>query len=189
MDENKKAALLNATVELLKKSEHPETVTSRQIAASAGVNIAMINYYFGAKEELESRAVGKILSDASKIFHAPPDPSDPPKERLRKILKQFCQVILKYRRYTKIYVPHILLEDEIRLPLYVLPEIREHFGNRRSDTECRVAAYEMISFLQLVLYRSEEFLRYTGMNLSEESACGRLIDWELELFLPEVEKP
>ena len=189
MEGNKKEALLSAAIELLKKSDRPETVTSRQLAACAGVNTAMINYYFGSKENLESQAVEKILDDEAKIFQMPPNPSDSPKERLRKILKQICQVVLKYQRYTKIYVPHLLLEDEIILPLYVLPEIREHFGNRQSDMECRVIAYEMISFLQLAFYRSDAFLRYVGMNLSDENASNRLIDWELELFLPEVRKP
>ncbi len=189
MEENKKEALLNATVELLKKSDRPETITSRQLAACAGVNTAMINYYFGSKKNLESQAVEKILDDVAKIFQMPPNPSDPPKERLRQILKQICQVVLKYQRYTKIYVPHLLLEDEISLPLYVFPEIREHFGNCRSDMECRVIAYEMISFLQLAFYRSDAFLRYVGMNLSDENASNWLIDWELELFLPEVKEP
>lgn len=189
MEENRKDALLDATIELLKESERPETITSRQIAARAGVNIAMINYYFGSKEKLESRAVEKILDDAAAIFQTPPNPSDPPKERLRQILKQICQIVLKYQRYTKIYVPHLLLEEEISLPMYVFPEIREHFADRRSDMECRVIAYEMISFLQLAFYRSDAFLRYAGMDLSEESASDWLIDWELELFLPEVEKP
>ena len=189
MEENKKAALLKAVMELLKESERPERITSRQIAARAGVNIAMINYYFGSKEKLAAQAVGEILASAAKIFQMPSNPSDPPKERLRRILKQICQVVLKYQRYTKIYIPHLLLEDEISLPMYVLPEIREYFGNRRNDMECRVIAYEMISFLQLVFYRSDAFLRYVGMNLSEESASNWLIDWELELFLPEVKKP
>jgi AcrR family transcriptional regulator len=188
VEENKKETLLNATVELLKKSDRPETITSRQIAASAGVNTAMINYYFGSKEELETQAVGKILEEAAKIFQMPPNPSDPPKERLRQILKQMCQIVIKYQRYTKIYVPHLLLEEEISLPMYVFPDIREHFGSRRSDMECRVIAYQMISFLQLAFYRSDAFLRYVGMNLSEESASNWLIDWELEIFLPEVKE-
>lgn len=74
------------------------------------------------------------------------------------------------------------MEDEIDLPLYVFPEIRKHFGNRRSDMEDRIIAYEMISFLQLVFYRSDAFLRYVGMNLPDENVSNWLIDWELELF-------
>lgn len=184
-DAGLKQTLLEAAKELLQESEKPEGLTSRQIAARAGTNAAMINYYFGSKEKLLSEAVGGILALAAGIFYAPPDPSVPPKERLRGILLEVCALMLKYRRYTRIYVPHLLLEDEISLPLYVFPEIRAHFGGKRSETECRIIAYQMISFLQLAFYRSEAFLRYAGMNLSESEACEALIDLELDLFLPE----
>jgi Bacterial regulatory proteins, tetR family. len=41
-------SLINAAEELLKDCHSPEEVTSRKIAAQAGVNAAMINYCFGS---------------------------------------------------------------------------------------------------------------------------------------------
>lgn len=187
-DDNIKKALMEAAKRLLSESETPEDITSRQIASLAGTNAAMINYYFGSKDALMSKAVEQLLDAASEIFHAVPDPADSPKERLRKILYEICVVVLKYQSYTKIYVPHLLLEDEISLPFYILPQIREHFGEKKDETRCRIIAYQLVSFLQLAFYRSNEFLHYTGLNLSEKEACERLIDFELELFLPEGEK-
>lgn len=183
--EPRQAALLTAAAALLRESEHPERVTSREIAARAGGNAAMINYYYGSKEKLMARAVEKILDEAAAVFHQPPDPTVLPKERLRRVMLHIGRTVLKYRRYTRVYVPHMLLEEEIRLPEYILPELREHFGKQRSEAECRVIAYEMVSFLQLAFYRSDAFLRYSGIDLSDERACGRLIDWELEQFLKE----
>lgn len=187
-DEDQKTALLKATIDLLKEAEQPEKVTSRQIAGRAGVNLAMINYYFGSKEALTSQAVSKILDAASGVFHSPVHPSESPKERLRHILREICQIVVKYRRYTKLYIPHLLLEDEITLPQLVLPEIRDHFGTQKSETECRMIAYEMISFLQLAFYRADAFMRYTGINLTMEDAVVKLIDWELEQFLPDKKR-
>ena len=187
-EENQKQLLLNAAKALMEKSGQPEKITSRQIAACAGVNAAMINYYFGSKDVLLSMAVGEILEKASGLFQSPPNPSDSPKERLRQILGEVCMLVLKYRQYTKILIPHLLMEEEINLPQYVLPEIREHFGTNKSEIDCRIIAYEMISFLQLAFYRTDAFLHYSGINLSEESACNMLIDWELNQFLPEVTK-
>lgn len=183
-DENQKAVLLKATMELLEEAEQPEKVTSRQIAARAGVNLAMINYYFGSKEALTSQAIAEILNVSAGIFKSPVNPSEPPKERLRHILRKICHVVVKYQRYTSIYVPHLLLEDEITLPQHILPEIRDYFGTKKSETESRIIAYEMISFLQLAFYRADAFERYTGIDLTKESADIELIDWELEQFLP-----
>lgn len=187
-DEDQKTALLKATIDLLKEAEQPEKVTSRQIASRAGVNLAMINYYFGSKEALTSQAVSKILDAASGVFHSPVHPFESPKERLKHILREICQIVVKYRRYTKLYIPHLLLEDEITLPQLVLPEIRGHFGTQKSETECRMIAYEMISFLQLAFYRADAFMRYTGINLTMEDAVVKLIDWELEQFLPDKKR-
>lgn len=186
-DGEQRNSLIAAAASLMEEAERPEKITSRQIAARAGTNAAMINYYFGSKDALLAKAVEKILDAASGIFRYSPDSSDPPKERLRRILRQICGIVLKYRRYTKVYVPHLLLEAPIDLPQYILPEIREYFGGSRCEVAYRVAAYQMISFLQLAFYRSDEFLRYTGVDLSEKDACEQLIDWELEQFLPEGE--
>lgn len=187
-DENQKAALLKATIGLLEEAEQPEKVTSRQIASRAGVNLAMINYYYGSKEALTSQAVSRILDVSAGIFQTSGNPSESPKERLRHIFIEICHIVVKYQRYTKLYVPHLLLEDEITLPQLILPEIRDHFGTRRSETECRMIAYEMISFLQLVFYRTDAFMRYTGIDLTKEGTAIELIDWELELFLPDSGK-
>lgn len=181
--EDQKKDILKASLELLRGTDCPEKITSRQIAAQAGVNVAMINYYYGSKDNLISQAVAGILEEASAVFVSPPNPEAPPKERLRQILRNICLVVLKYRRYTKIYVPHLLLSDEITLPQYILPEIREYFKARRNEKECRIIAYQIISFMQLAFYRSDDFLRYAGIDLSEEQACCRLVDWELDVFL------
>ncbi len=187
-DENQKELLLQATVALLKEAERPEKVTSRQIADHAGVNLAMINYYFGSKDALVARAVSTILDVSSEIFRAPADPAETPKERLRNILRQICMLVVKYRRYTRLYVPHLLLEEEITLPQYLLPEIRAHFGGRRDETECRVIAYELVSFLQLAFYRDEAFLKYAGINLSDEETVEQVLDLQLKLLLPDDRK-
>lgn len=183
--DDRKQALLDAAKQLLEEEPEPERVTSRRIAARAGVNAAMINYYFRSKDRLLRKAVGELLNISAGIFSVPPAPGLSPKERLRSVLRAICGVVLRYSRYTRVYVPHLLLEDEIRLPDYILPEIREHFGERKNETECRIAAYQIISFLQLVFYRSDAFFRYTGLNLSEDEACRALIDMELDLLLPE----
>lgn len=182
--ENQKEALLKATTELLEESEKPEEITSRQIVARANVNLAMINYYYGSKEVLMSQAVSRILDISAQIFHSPVNASESPKERLRHVLMKICLMVVKYQRYTKLYIPYLLLEDEITLPQYLLPEIKGHFGNEKSDTECRMIVYEMVSFLQLAFYRADALTRYTGKDWSTESAVKELIDWELEQFLP-----
>jgi AcrR family transcriptional regulator len=187
-DENQKELLLQAATALLEEAERPEKVTSRQIAERAGTNLAMINYYFGSKDTLVALAVSHLLDVSAELFQSPPGPAESPKERLRGIMLQICRRVVKYRRYTRLYVPHLLLEEEITLPQYILPEIRAHFGGSRDETVCRMIAYEMISFLQLAFYRADAFLRYDGLNLADEEAACRFVNLQLDLLLPEERK-
>lgn len=183
--DDRKQALLDAAKELLKEENEPERLTSRRIAAKAGVNAAMINYYYRSKDRLLRKAVRELLNVTDGFFGTPPVSGLSPKERLREELRAVCVVVLRYSRYACVYVPHLLLEDEIRFPDFILPEIRAHFGGEKSETECKIAAYQLISFLQLAFYRVDEFFRYTGLNISEDKACRALIDMELDLLLPE----
>jgi hypothetical protein len=76
-----------------------------------------------------------------------------------------------------------LLQEEITHPYEVLPIIKKHFGSKKSDAECRVIAYQMISFMQLVFFRSEEFIKYSGINIYDAKQRNDLIDMQLNLFL------
>jgi len=49
--DQRRAAILEAAIEVLASDGIAET-TTRKIAARAGVNQAMLRYYFGSKDEL-----------------------------------------------------------------------------------------------------------------------------------------
>ena len=49
--------LIHATKELLLTVQNPEKITARQIASKANVNLAMINYCFGSKDELLKKTI------------------------------------------------------------------------------------------------------------------------------------
>ena len=182
--EKQKEVLISAAKDLLEQSEKPEDITSRAIAERAGVNAAMINYYFQSKDKLLTAAVGEIISASAEKFHLP-NRNLPPKQRLAEILWEICHSVLKYERLSKIFVPQMLLEGKIEAPFYLLPDIRAHFGGRKNETECRVIACQLVSFLQLAFYRSDAFYKYTGIDLTSEEECRKLFDMELNLLLPE----
>jgi AcrR family transcriptional regulator len=179
---NSKEQLISAVIKLLSESEEPANITARQIAAEAGTNLAMINYYFKSKDELLNVAIGKIIENSAEKFRTPAA-DIPPKEQLREMLVFLGSQVMKYSGYTKISIPYILLQDEIKGPLYILPYLKAYFGERKSELECRIIAYEMLSFMQLAFFRSDAFYRYTGVDLTNEKTCNELVDMQLNLFL------
>ena len=179
---NSKEQLVSATIKLLSEAEEPSEITARQIAAEAGTNLAMINYYFKSKDELLNIAIGRIIENSAEKFRTP-SADIPPKEQLREMLYFLGNLVIKYSRYTKIFVPYILLQDEIKGPFYILPYLKAYFGETKSELECRIIAYEMLSFMQLIFFRSDAFYQYTGANLTDEKTCNELVNMQIKLFL------
>lgn len=175
--------LLKATEELLLEMESPDEITTRQIAAKAGTNVAMINYCFQSKDELLNDAIGHIIQDSAEIKRNANDTGIPAINRLWNMLWELCELVLKFRKFTKLSIPYLLLQSDIETPLYILPLVREHFVSEKSEEECRVIAYQLISFIQLVFYRSEAFSRYSGINILEPAEAERLLETEFRLLL------
>lgn len=58
---NAKEKIYKAALELLGAGEDAQGITTRQIAAKAGVNLALVNYYYRSKENLLSEVVGRMM--------------------------------------------------------------------------------------------------------------------------------
>ncbi len=93
--------ILNAAIGLLAKSD-PETITIRQIAARAEVNIAAINYHFRSKENLIDEAAYTFSSTSFALgMQLLKNRDIDPAERLRQFLKGYAKGLVEYRGVTK----------------------------------------------------------------------------------------
>ncbi|MFT5873049.1 MAG: AcrR family transcriptional regulator [Clostridium sp.] len=182
-NENTKEKLILATIKLLSINQDPTQITARQIVAEAKTNLAMINYCFKSKEALMNIAIGRIIASSANRFKVIQDEGITLKEQLKRMLYDLCEITVSYSQFTKISIPYILLQDEITLPLDILPIIKEYFDTKKSETECRIIAYQMISFMQLIFLRSEDFMKYSGINIFNAEERNNLIDMQINLFL------
>jgi len=87
--------ILYVTMDLINK-EGFEAVTVRKVASLADVNIAMINYYFGSKENLMNEAVQTIISTLQKSFNVLYDENMTPRERLKAFLVRYAKGLQTY---------------------------------------------------------------------------------------------
>jgi len=94
-DISTKENILRATL-LLIKDEGFEHLTTRKIASIAGVNISLVNYYFGSKEKLLNEALRVILDKLNECFIPLDDESLPPKERLHLFLLNYIEHLHQY---------------------------------------------------------------------------------------------
>lgn len=83
------------------KSEGIEGVTIRKLSLLAGVNVSLVNYYFGSKEKLISEAI-KIQFDSFKeAFSVLEENESPPLARLKKFLLQYTSLMQEHPELIK----------------------------------------------------------------------------------------
>ena len=187
MKTDAKEQILDTTVQLLLDSEDPESITVRDIAAAAGVQLAMINYYFRSKDELLYQAVvvlrnkmaGDWLSAKGK------DKEMNPYMRFREMCIALCAMSVKYSKYIRLTVEYELTKAEIVSTQHTLPLIREICGDKRSETSIRITAYEIISTLQLIFFRAKDISAYLGFDVLEYDRMVEIIDTILAIHFPE----
>jgi len=177
-----KNRILDTTKTLLLTLEDPGTITARQIASKANVNLAMINYCFQSKEKLLKAATDEIISDEfSKIYMG--EPESPAKERLKSLLFDISEMTLKFEKITRMSVPYLIFDAPIELPIMILPYVKEHFGEKADENRCRMISFELVTVLQIVLYRKNDFSLFAGIPLKTSEDFRAFINKQVNLLL------
>ncbi|MBP5414328.1 MAG: TetR/AcrR family transcriptional regulator, partial [Lachnospiraceae bacterium] len=133
--QNTKDRLIESTLILMENMDDPLNVTSRQIAAKAGVKPGMINYCFGSRENLiyqtfqkqylsflKEKNVEKILS------------SDlPPKELLKKIHFVVAKCLVENPKFTKAITGFVLFSRDLSKESFSFPYVKKHYAGKKTD--------------------------------------------------------
>ncbi|MEC0240785.1 TetR/AcrR family transcriptional regulator [Paenibacillus dokdonensis] len=90
-----KMDILNATVELIQE-EGVACATLRRISEKAETNLALVNYHFGSKDKLISKAIGKLVGTFDDAFAVLEDDSMEPIERLKQFFYRYLSHLQQY---------------------------------------------------------------------------------------------
>jgi len=165
---NVKDRLLYATTKLLTESSDASKITARQIAAKADANLAMINYYFASKDALVSAAVDKMITYRAFELEIIKEKNISAKQRLIEFLQKMADIAVEYSPCIKTTVPYTLLKKEIAEPYHILPMVKECLGDNYSETEHRIIAYQLTTFIQITFFRSDDFKKYSGLDIMDK---------------------
>ncbi|MCW6109022.1 TetR/AcrR family transcriptional regulator [Clostridium sporogenes] len=180
---NTKNQLIESVMELLQECKDVSEITSRKITERAKVNLSTINYHFESKDELINIAANKLIRDlANTYFEDMKNDVKSPKDKLRYFLTRISDIVVHYRKYTKEMMPYILLKGEFAETIEILPLVKECFQGSKSGEECKIISYQLISFMQLVFYRADEFKFFSNIDINIKEERDKLIDIQLDLF-------
>jgi len=159
---NAKTKIYQATLELLASGEEASQISSRQIAAKAGVNLALVNYYYQSKENLLSEVVGNMMGKIiSQIIEDDDSSPGDAESRLRDILTSTIDVAFMHENICKIAIRTELKRGCVNSCTMIMPFLKEMFtGYSKTDLD--------IIALQFMLPLHHIFL--------EPELYGRLLD-------------
>lgn len=181
-----RAALLAAAEQLMTSCNDASQLTSREITQKAGVNLAMINYCFGSREQLLAEAFGTVMSRAQLA-----DPqlneimkSDiPPAQKLAEIHIAMMKLMLDNFRYSGPVTRYILLERDLVSGMDSLPLVMEHFHGQKSEEECRLITFILSSLNELAVLKHAELKEHCGIDLKDGDQLRRFVNDNISIFL------
>lgn len=148
---NAKAKIYQATLELLASGEEASQVSTRQIAAKAGVNLALVNYYYQSKENLLSEVVGNMMEGIINQIMKGDSGLENAESRLRDILISTADAAFMHENICKIAIMTELKKGCSNSCAMIISFLKEMFkGYGKADLDI-IALQLMLPFHHIVL--------------------------------------
>lgn len=188
MDENAKDAkerIMNTVVGLMLAQKDVSKITNREIAKLAGVNSALINYYYQSKENLLKQAVGVCMSQMAGHLLEDKTKKKEPLQRLKNVLCDISAFAVEHRFLSEIAISGELKSGNLGTVGTILPLLREIYGDKKTDYELKLIALQIIIPLQVILLNPREYTKSLGEDVTDLKSSFQLLD----TFIDNVLRP
>ncbi len=187
---DKKTHILESAEELFSRKGF-EAATVRDIADAAGVNLAMISYYFGSKEKLlESLFEERMISMKLKVESLLKDEELTPFEKVESIIESFVLKVMNKLAFYKILTCEQIMKKnpvvvnlvrEMKLSYAVLFTELIKEGQKakvfKKNIDVSMLHITMTGTVTHLVINKEYYLGYHGLeNLSEEAQTKLLTE-------------
>ncbi len=180
-NEDAKQALMEAAVSLMRETEDPRSLTVRQIAGRANVNAALVNYYYGSKDELIHAAVDEIMQAEAGRWLMMPNGEADPILRLKDMLRQMSDMVINYFQFTKVSLEFSITQGDTDIPQMLLPLMRSILPGR-DERELRLLSFMLITGLQSAVIRHDAFHSYTGYDPFDKKQRDEILNRLVDVF-------
>ena len=180
--------IMKTVTGLIREGKDMSKVTNRDIAALAGVNSALINYYYQSKENLLNQAVGLCMSDRADALLAEVLGEADPVRRLKTFLRGISAFAVEQRFLSELSIAGELKSGNENTIRTILPILREIYGDGKTELELRLLALQIIVPLQVILLNQAAYVKSLGADVSEIPGGLRLLDTLVDNVITNVKK-
>ena len=111
MNTSKQDIILDAAENLFAQNGFNGT-TTRSIASQAGVNIAMLSYYFGSKKQLLHAVIERFSNRLVEVFHQIDQTKKSPTDKLRNWIEAYIDYIFEHPNHARIVYRQVSVSQE-----------------------------------------------------------------------------
>ncbi len=183
--ENAKERIYRATLELLAGGADAGRVTTRQIAAKADVNPALVNYHYRSKENLISEVVAKMMEGIIDPIMA--GGGEGAENRLRAIMTATADAAFAYEKICKVALAAELKRGCKNSCAMVMPLLKELFP-RYSPSNLVVIALQLMLPLHHIGLEPELFGGIMGVDFFIKQQRDCKINEIISCVLKEYER-
>ena len=185
-----KDKIFQAAMELVTEGKTDQQITTREIASKAGVNLALVNYYYQSKENLLSQVVGTMMGDIIEQSNQNSQTGTDAQTKLRNMLLVTADAAFKYRNICKIAISLELKSGCGNSCKLVTPLLKEILTECDESDLNIIALLLMIPFHHIVL-KPEFYSRYLDTDFFDEKKrkqkINQMINCALSGRIKEVE--
>jgi len=185
-----KDKIFQAAMELVTEGKNDQQITTREIASKAGVNLALVNYYYQSKENLLSQVVGTMMGDIIEQSNQNSQTGNDAQTKLRNMLLVTADAAFKYRNICKIAISLELKSGCGNSCKLVTPLLKEILTECDESDLNIIAMQLMIPFHHIVL-KPEFYSRYLDTDFFDEEKrkqkINQIVDCVLSGRIKEVE--
>jgi AcrR family transcriptional regulator len=177
-----KERIFQAATALVIEGKTEQQITTREIAAKADVNLALVNYYYQSKENLLSQVVGVMMGDIIESSARSGYMDGDAQTRLRSMLLITADAAFKYHNICKIAISLELKTGCRNSCALVMPLLREILTDCDESDISIVAIQLMIPFHHIVM-NPELYGKYLDTDFFDEKKREQTINQMIDCIL------
>ena len=174
---DKKMEIIRKTAEMLSSVEDSADVTTRNIAEKAGINPAMVNYYFGSKDGLLKAALSFMNGDRPEQNHD----VDGTRKAMFDYLVRTCESSIQYARFGLNRDAAAFSKDVMEISSKLI-EMKKTF-DKNASKEDAAPIFKTVCFLMTASADPEGFAEYSGTDIRIKGQLRLLVSNQLDILL------
>lgn len=184
-----KERILETLLARLRERQDIASLSTRDIAALAGVNSALINYYYQSKDNLLRLAVSRHMGRLYDEIVNAGDGKGTAIARLKAMIKAIVDIAVCNFSASEMAILFDFRNGSIETIGLITPLLQEHFGPGKSAEQLRLIGLQIVTPLQLLFLNGQAYRQYFGVNAEHEKERHRLVDCVIDNLVSDDPKP